>query len=83
MKVALVLISVPRAFPLPVRFPGLVAAARFGATALQLFASAVVTPVERWPDDMDAPEGRRSSCRSLITACSRQGHPVTRPREIW
>lgn len=43
--VALTLISAPRAFPLPARLLGLVTAALFGATALQVFAGAVVTPM--------------------------------------
>ena len=40
----LVLIGVPRVFPLPVRFLGFLAAALFGATALQIFAGGVITP---------------------------------------
>lgn len=41
---ALVLISVPRVFPLPVRLLGLFAALLFGATAGQIFAGAQVMP---------------------------------------
>ena len=40
----LVLISIPRAFPLLVRFLGLAAAVLFGATALQTFAGVQITP---------------------------------------
>jgi hypothetical protein len=41
---ALVLISVPRVFPLPVRLLGLVAAILFGVTAVQIFAGVQITP---------------------------------------
>ena len=41
----LILIGVPRVFPLPVRLLGLLAAALFGLTALQIFAGSVITPV--------------------------------------
>jgi hypothetical protein len=41
---ALALISMPRVFPLPVRLLGLFAAVLFGATAVQIFAGAQVTP---------------------------------------
>jgi hypothetical protein len=40
----LVLISIPPAFPLLVRFLGLAAALLFGVTALQIFAGAQITP---------------------------------------
>jgi hypothetical protein len=42
---ALVLISVPRVFPLTVRLLGFVAAALFAITALRIFAGEVVTPL--------------------------------------
>jgi hypothetical protein len=41
---ALVLISTPRVFPLPVRLLGLFAAALFGVTALQIFAGTRIMP---------------------------------------
>jgi hypothetical protein len=41
---ALVLISIPRVFPLPVRLLGLFAALLFGVTAVQIFAGRQVTP---------------------------------------
>ena len=41
---ALVLIGIPRVFPLPVRLLGFVAAVLFGVTALQIFAGIHVTP---------------------------------------
>ena len=41
---ALVLISIPSAFPLPVRLLGLFAAVLFGVTALQIFAGIQVMP---------------------------------------
>ena len=41
---ALVLISIPRVFPLPVRLLGMGAAALFGATALQIFAGIQLMP---------------------------------------
>jgi len=42
--VALVLISIPRAFPAPVRLLGLVAAIMFAATAVQIFAGVPILP---------------------------------------
>lgn len=42
---ALVLIGVPRVFPRLVRLLGFFAAALFGATALQIFAGSLVTPI--------------------------------------
>ena len=44
---ALVLTSVPRVFPLPVRLLGLFAAVLFGITAVQIFAGIPVTPTTR------------------------------------
>jgi hypothetical protein len=41
---ALVLISIPRVFPLPVRLLGLVAAVLFAATAVLIFAGVPVMP---------------------------------------
>jgi len=41
---ALVLISIPRVFPLPVRLLGLFAAVLFGVTAVQIFAGIQVMP---------------------------------------
>jgi hypothetical protein len=41
---ALVLISIPRVFPLPVRLLGFFAAALFGVTALQIFAGTQIMP---------------------------------------
>ena len=41
---ALVLISIPRVFPLPVRLLGFLAAVLFGITAAQIFAGFQVTP---------------------------------------
>ena len=44
-SIALVLISVPRYFPVVVRLLGLVAAAMFGATAEQIFAGVQILPI--------------------------------------
>ena len=41
---ALLLISIPRVFPLPVRILGFVAAVLFGVTALQIFAGSQIVP---------------------------------------
>ena len=41
---ALVLISIPHVFPLPVRLLGFLAAVLFGVTALQIFAGAQIMP---------------------------------------
>jgi hypothetical protein len=41
---ALVLISIPRVFPLPVRLLGFFAAVLFGATAVQIFSGIQVMP---------------------------------------
>jgi hypothetical protein len=41
---ALMLISIPRVFPVPVRLLGLFAGALFGVTALQIFAGAQIMP---------------------------------------
>jgi hypothetical protein len=41
---ALVLVSIPRVFPLPVRLLGLFAAILFGTTAVQIFAGVQVLP---------------------------------------
>lgn len=43
-SLALVLISIPRTFPLPVRLLGLFAAVLFGATAAQIFAGVQILP---------------------------------------
>ncbi|MEO8185784.1 MAG: hypothetical protein ABI580_00270 [Burkholderiaceae bacterium] len=42
--VALVLISIPRVFPLPVRLLGFFSAVRFGVTAVQIFAATQLMP---------------------------------------
>jgi hypothetical protein len=42
---ALGLISIPNVFPVPVRLLGLIAGGLFGATAMQIFAGAQITPI--------------------------------------